>query len=157
MIGSFLSRALVLAFGYAYPAYECFKTVEKNKPNIEQLLFWCHYWIIVAMVTVCERIGDTLISWLPFYGEAKVVFFIYLWYPKTQGTTFVYNTFFRPYVAKHETEIDRSIMELRVRAMDTAIIYWQKVMVFGQAWFVEILQYISTQSRANQVPNDKEK
>ena len=31
-------------FGYAYPAYEFFKTVEKNKPETEQLLFWCQYW-----------------------------------------------------------------------------------------------------------------
>lgn len=33
-----------LAFGYAYPAYECYKTVELNKPEIEQLIFWCQYW-----------------------------------------------------------------------------------------------------------------
>ena len=33
-----------MVFGYAYPAYECFKAVEKNKPEIEQLLFWCQYW-----------------------------------------------------------------------------------------------------------------
>lgn len=33
-----------MVFGYAYPAYECYKTVEKNKPEIEQLLFWCQYW-----------------------------------------------------------------------------------------------------------------
>jgi receptor expression-enhancing protein 1/2/3/4 len=33
-----------LAFGYAYPAYECYKTVELNKPEIEQLMFWCQYW-----------------------------------------------------------------------------------------------------------------
>ena len=28
---------LQVVFGYAYPAYECFKTVEKNKPEMEQL------------------------------------------------------------------------------------------------------------------------
>jgi receptor expression-enhancing protein 1/2/3/4 len=33
-----------LVFGYAYPAYECYKTVELNKPEIEQLIFWCQYW-----------------------------------------------------------------------------------------------------------------
>ncbi|KAJ0479001.1 hypothetical protein HanHA300_Chr00c0882g0819841 [Helianthus annuus] len=63
MIGSFLTRGLVMLFGYAYPAYECFKSVEKNKPDIEQLRFWCQYWILVAVLTVCERIGDTFISW----------------------------------------------------------------------------------------------
>ncbi|KAK2428662.1 putative HVA22 protein g [Trifolium repens] len=31
-------------FGYAYPTYECHKGVEKNKPEIEQLRFWCQNW-----------------------------------------------------------------------------------------------------------------
>ncbi|KAJ4827052.1 hypothetical protein Tsubulata_042040 [Turnera subulata] len=84
MIGSFLTRGLVMVFGYAYPAYECYKTVEKNKPEIEQLRFWCQYWILVAVLTVCERVGDAFISWVPMYSEAKLAFFIYLWYPKTK-------------------------------------------------------------------------
>jgi hypothetical protein len=29
---------------YAYPAYECYKTVELNKPEIEHLIFLCQYW-----------------------------------------------------------------------------------------------------------------
>lgn len=84
-----------MAFGYVYPAYECFKTVERRPLEIFQLLFWCHYWfvmpflmlsaclsicfklttvskhlifclfcrIIVALLTVFERVGDPLISW----------------------------------------------------------------------------------------------
>ncbi|KAG2390541.1 HVA22-like protein [Vigna angularis] len=51
MIGSFLTWALAMVFGYAYPAYECYKAVEKNKPEIEQLRFWCQYWILVAVLT----------------------------------------------------------------------------------------------------------
>ncbi|KAI4969998.1 hypothetical protein ZWY2020_000912 [Hordeum vulgare] len=84
--GGFVSRILLLVFGYAYPAYECYKTVELNKPEIEQLIFWCQYW-------------------LPFYSEAKLMFFIYLWYPRT----------------KHENKIDRNLLELRARASDVVV------------------------------------
>ncbi|KAJ1421633.1 TB2/DP1/HVA22-related protein [Sesbania bispinosa] len=146
MIGSFLTRALVMVFGYAYPAYECYKAVEKNKPEVEQLRFWCQYWILVALLTVCERIGDTFISWVPMYSEAKLAFFIYLWYPKTRGTTYVYDSFFRPYVAKHETEIDRNLLELRTRAGDVAVLYWQKAASYGQTRIFDILQYVAGQS-----------
>ncbi|XP_057794806.1 putative HVA22-like protein g [Salvia miltiorrhiza] len=146
MIGSFLTRALVLIFGYVYPAYECFKTVEMNKPDISQLRFWCQYWILVAGLTVCERIGDMFIGWVPMYGEAKLAFFIYLWFPKTKGTAYVYDSFFRPYVAKHETEIDRNLLELRLRAGDMAVSYWQKVANYGQTRIFDILQYIASQS-----------
>ncbi|XP_011028996.1 PREDICTED: putative HVA22-like protein g [Populus euphratica] len=146
MIGSFLTRGLVMVFGYAYPAYECYKTVELNKPEIEQLRFWCQYWILVAVLTVCERIGDTFISWVPMYSEAKLAFYIYLWYPKTKGTSYVYDSFFKPYVAKHENEIDRSLLELRTRAGDMIFVYWQRAASYGQTRVFEILQYIAAQS-----------
>lgn len=135
-----------MVFGYAYPAYECYKTVEKNKPEIEQLRFWCQYWILVALLTVCERIGDAFISWVPMYSEAKLAFYIYLWYPKTKGTTYVYDSFFRPYVAKHEPEIDRNLLELRTRAGDIAVLYWQRAASYGQTRVFEILQYVASQS-----------
>lgn len=135
-----------MVFGYAYPAYECFKSVEKNKPDIEQLRFWCQYWILVAVLTVCERIGDTFISWVPMYSEAKLAFYIYLWFPKTKGTTYVYDSFFRPYIAKHETDIDRNLLELRTRAGDIAVLYWQRAASYGQTRIFDILQYIASQS-----------
>ncbi|KAL4280658.1 hypothetical protein GQ457_03G038210 [Hibiscus cannabinus] len=146
MIGSFLSRGLVMVLGYAYPAYECYKTVEMNKPDVEQLRFWCQYWILVAVLTVSERIGDAFVSWVPMYSEAKLAFFIYLWYPKTRGTFYVYDSFFRPYVAKHENEIDHNLSELRTRAGDMAVLYWQRAASYGQTRFFEILQYVASQS-----------
>ncbi|XP_047327403.1 putative HVA22-like protein g [Impatiens glandulifera] len=155
MIGSFLSRGLAMVFGYAYPAYECFKTVEKNKPDIEDLRFWCQYWILVAVLTVFERVGDTFISWVPMYSEAKLAFFIYLWFPKTKGTTYVYDSFFRPYLAKHETEIDRNLLELRSRAGDYAILYWQRAASYGQTRVFDILQYISAQSTPRPRPTQE--
>ncbi|XVE93773.1 hypothetical protein REPUB_Repub01dG0223600 [Reevesia pubescens] len=144
-MGSFLSRTLLMAFGYAYPAYDCFKSVENNKPEIEQLRFWCQYWILVAILTVYERIGDAFVSWLPLYNEAKLAFVVYLWYPKWKGTTFIYNSFVRPYVVKHETEIDRNLFELQVKAGEVGILYWHKAVSFGQARVFEMLQYFSSQ------------
>ncbi|KAE9600143.1 hypothetical protein Lal_00045633 [Lupinus albus] len=152
MIGSFITRALVMVLGYAYPAYECYKVVEKNKPEIEQLRFWCQYWILVAVLAVCERIGDAFISWVPMYSEAKLLFFIFLWCPKTKGTTYVYDSFFRPYVAKHEPDIDRSLLELRTRAGDYAVLYWQRAASYGQTRIYDILQFVAAQSTPSPRP-----
>ncbi|QCE16682.1 TB2/DP1/HVA22-related protein [Vigna unguiculata] len=146
---------MLMVFGYAFPAYECYKAVEKNRPEIEQLRFWCQYWILVAVLTICERIGDTFISWVPMYSEAKLAFFIYLWYPKTKGTTYVYDSFFRPYVAKHEPEIDRSLSELRTRAGDIAVLYWQKAASYGQTRVFDILQYVAAQSTTSTRPTQQ--
>ncbi|CAA0838954.1 HVA22-like protein i [Striga hermonthica] len=157
MIGSFITRGLVLAFGYLYPAYECYKSVELNKPDIEQLRFWCQYWILVAGLTVCERFGDVFIGWIPMYGEAKLAFFVYLWFPKTKGTTYVYDSFVRPYVAKHETDIDRSLLELRARAGDLTLLYWQKAASYAQNRIFYVLQYIASQSTPTPKQPDQDK
>ncbi|KAK8928736.1 HVA22-like protein h [Platanthera zijinensis] len=45
---------------------------------------------------------------------------------KAEGTTYIYETFFRPYVASHETEIDRNLLELKVSAGDMIFLYCQK-------------------------------
>ncbi len=37
-------KSCSMALGYAYPAYECFKIVERNRPDLEELRFWCQYW-----------------------------------------------------------------------------------------------------------------
>ncbi|XP_040363003.1 HVA22-like protein i [Rosa chinensis] len=70
-VGLSVSGVLLLAFlwilkavleddpCYAYPACKCYRNVEKNKPENEQLRFWCQYWILVAVLTVCEQVGDT--------------------------------------------------------------------------------------------------
>eukprot|EP00250_Pteridium_aquilinum_P003747 c14046_g1_i1 orf=153-848(+) len=102
--------------------------------------------MIIAVLTMLERLGDTFISWLPMYNEAKLAFIIYLWYPKTKGTTYVYSTFLRPFVANHERDIDRHLNELRTRAGDLAFQYWQRGSVYAQSRFMEVLQYVASQS-----------
>lgn len=135
-----------MVLGYAYPAFECFKTVEKNKVQIEELRFWCQYWIIVALMTVVERIGDIFVSWVPMYAEMKLAVFLYLWYPKTKGTGYVYETLLRPFVTKHETDIDRSLQELRTRAWDLAIYYYHNCTELGQTKFFQVIDYLASQS-----------
>lgn len=160
MLGDLITRSLVLILGYAYPAFECFKTIEKNRVENQELRFWCQYWIIVALLTVFERIGDVFISWLPMYGEMKLALFIYLWYPKTKGTGFIYESLLRPFVVNHETDIERTMKELRVKAWDLAIYYWQNSTELGQTKFFEIIQYLASRpsnisNRSSEVPQNQ--
>lgn len=149
-MGSFITRAVIMLLGYVYPAYECFKVVERNRPEVENLKFWCQYWIIIAVLTVFERVADVFVSWVPMYCEAKLFFIIYLWYPKTLGTTYVYSTFLQPFVARHEADIDRQLNELMTRAGDLAFLWWQRGSVYVQARFYEILAYVAAQSNRTQ-------
>ncbi|CAI9097632.1 OLC1v1034102C1 [Oldenlandia corymbosa var. corymbosa] len=144
MLGEFITRVLVLVLGYAYPAFECFKTVEKNRVEIEELRYWCQYWILVAVVTVTERICDILVSWVPMYWEMKLALFIYLWYPKAKGSGYVYDTLLKPYMIKHESDIDRNLVEFRARAWDLLVYYWENCTQLGQSTFFQLLDFLFT-------------
>nr|QDL88574.1 HVA22-like isoform X8 [Cymbidium sinense] len=158
MLGEFVTRVLVLVLGYAYPGFECFKLMEKSRIDVEQLLFWCQYWVIVAIITIFERFFDIFISWLPLYGETKLAFFIYLWHPKTKGTRWVYEAFLRPLVTQHEPDIEQKLQSYRARAADLLLFYIKNFTEQGQSLFLEMLHYItagSSKSNSNSNSNSK--
>uniref|UniRef100_A0ACD5XZ16 Uncharacterized protein n=3 Tax=Avena sativa TaxID=4498 RepID=A0ACD5XZ16_AVESA len=138
MLGGLLSRILLLLFGYAMPAFECFKTVEARPNDANMLRFWCQYWIIVAMVIAFE----SLISWMPMYGEMKLAFFVYLWYPKTKGSDVVYDTFLRPIVMQYEPNIEHRLLQLRARSGQLLNFYVKNFADKGTAFFMDVLRYV---------------
>ncbi|XP_047318892.1 HVA22-like protein i [Impatiens glandulifera] len=145
MLGEAITRGLLMVLGYAYPALECFKAMEKKKSDIEELRFWCQYWVIVAVLTILERFGDAFISWLPMYGELKLALVIYLWYPKTKGSGYIYENILQPYVSRHELDFDHNLRVLRAKVWDLAIYYWHNSTELGQAATSQILQRLTSQ------------
>ncbi|XP_047313173.1 putative HVA22-like protein g [Impatiens glandulifera] len=155
MLGEAITRGLLMVLGYAYPALECFKAMEKRKPNIEELRFWCQYWVIVAVLTILERFGDIFVSWLPMYGELKLALFIYLWYPKTKGSDYIYGNIVQPYVSRHELDFDRNLRVLRVKVWDLAIYYWRNCTELGEAATSQILQRLTNSQPEKQAKSKK--
>ncbi|KAL6642295.1 hypothetical protein ACP70R_020476 [Stipagrostis hirtigluma subsp. patula] len=138
MLGELLSKILLLLFGYAMPAFECFKTVETRPNDAHMLRFWCQYWIIVAMVIAFE----SLISWMPMYSEIKLAFFVYLWYPKTKGSDVVYDTFVRPIVMQYEPNIEQRLLHLRAKSGQLLSFYIKNFADKGTAFFMDVLRYV---------------
>ncbi|KAL1196948.1 HVA22-like protein j [Cardamine amara subsp. amara] len=141
MLGDFITRITILLVGYAYPAYRCYKSVENKKPEIQELRYWCKYWILLGLLTVFERIGDIFISWLPLYGETKIVLLIYLCYPKSQAISYVYETLLRPYMSKHELDIDQGISVLKIRGHLVIV----QLLQCGYHWSLQIFRQLQQQ------------
>ncbi|CAA6667616.1 unnamed protein product [Spirodela intermedia] len=142
MLGEFVTWSLVLLLGYVYPAFECFRAIERKEPKVEQLLFWCRYWVIMGLLTALERFGDMFVSWLPMYGEVKLAFVIYLWHPKTEGARHIYREFFFPWLAKHEPHINRKLQEARAKSGDLILFYVKNFTEKGQSLAFDALQYV---------------
>ncbi|KAF7064479.1 hypothetical protein CFC21_070778 [Triticum aestivum] len=95
-------------------------------------------WIIVAMVIAFE----SLISWMPMYGEFKLAFFVYLWYPKTKGSDVVYDTFLRPIVMQYEPNIEQRLLHLRAKSGQLLSFYVKNCADKGTAFFMDVLRYV---------------
>ncbi|XP_048566953.1 receptor expression-enhancing protein 3-like [Triticum urartu] len=104
--------------------------------------------VLVAMPTVVERFVDWTVSWLPMYGDAKLLVVIYLWHPSTRGAGHVYDRFLHPLVAWHEADIDRGLLELKARARDVTASQLKAVAAIGPVWLVEGARCVSSQMQA---------
>nr|GEV25018.1 HVA22-like protein i [Tanacetum cinerariifolium] len=62
------------------------------------------------------------------------------------GTKSICQSFVKPYLSKHEADIDRTLMELKTRAGDSATLYCSRVLVYGQTRAFEILQMVMAQA-----------
>ncbi|WOL11867.1 HVA22-like protein g [Canna indica] len=144
MLPDLITKLLLIFFGYAYPAFECFKTVEKNPIQNPQLRFWCQYWIITTMMHVIERFGY-FSSWVPMYGEAKLAFLVYLWFPKTKGSDIVYETFVRPLVMQYEPDMEERFRNLRAKSGEILQFYLKNFTEKGQTLFLDALHHVVSQ------------
>ncbi len=63
---------------------------------------------------------------LPFYYEAKVLFVLYLWHPKTQGALYLYGAFVKPFLLSHEGHIDEYVSEAKTWLQDFLAAHFQR-------------------------------
>jgi len=74
--------------GFVIPTYESWKAIKTDEKNDDRK--WLVYWVIYAYITTLEGISDVFLSWIPFYEVAKIILFIVLWHPTTEGAEWVY-------------------------------------------------------------------
>ncbi|CAK0784227.1 hypothetical protein CVIRNUC_007431 [Coccomyxa viridis] len=132
MLGDFSCRVILNIVGFVWPAYQNYKTISQKQTEATQE--WCMYWLMLALFTVSERmVLDMLVFWVPMYYEAKVLFVLYLWHPKTQGAAYLYSSMLQPFLARNEGAIDQCIEELKTAFFDYAASYFQKLVNFVQS------------------------
>lgn len=107
----FFLTALV---GIAYPSYMSFKAIRNN--NEEGIVHWLMYWLIFGLLTLLDKCIGFLFSLIPFYPIIKLLFIVWLFYPKTRGAHKLYKDFIKPFMDKNREAIEKSIRNFLYKA-----------------------------------------
>ena len=128
-MGASLSRPLFLAAGTLYPGYGTFKALESRR--VADVKQWLAYWIVHSAISGGEFFaGGAVRSVVPLYNFAKLLAIIWLVHPQYRGALYCYNSFVRPYLLKHQNEIDETIQKAsdavaeRTRAVSESALKW---------------------------------
>lgn len=117
MMGHSLAKLFIQIFGYLWPAYRCFKAIEHSRRSPthgnDDLRDWCIYWFSIAVFLTAERILNLFVSWLPLYNEAKLLFVIWLWHPRTKGAVALYHSSLQPMLSQYESTIDDQLSDVQ--------------------------------------------
>lgn len=102
------SNFLCNFIGFVYPAYASILAIES--PQKEDDTKWLMYWSVYALFGLLETFSDYVLFWIPLYDLTKCLILLWLMVPgKNGGTYLVYNRILRPFVLKHQDQIDKTI------------------------------------------------
>eukprot|EP01025_Chloroclados_australasicus_P006502 TRINITY_DN12092_c0_g2_i4.p1 TRINITY_DN12092_c0_g2~~TRINITY_DN12092_c0_g2_i4.p1 ORF type:complete len:263 (+),score=23.91 TRINITY_DN12092_c0_g2_i4:258-1046(+) len=145
MLGQLLCYSLESTFGYLLPAYQTYKTVEQEKEQQDEnaLKNWCIYWGIIGTWTICERILDKVLFWVPLYDELKVIFVVWLWYDRCKGAKFLYDNWLLPWLNKHQSTIDQHINDVKDKVFSLIAEQSSQLFNFAKTMFFRVLLIIN--------------
>jgi receptor expression-enhancing protein 5/6 len=93
--------------GMFYPMFMSFKALETKSGEDDKL--WLTYWVVYALYKVADDWSETLFYWVPFYYPIKLAFLIFLFAPQTKGAAKLYDYVIRPFITKHQSDIESGI------------------------------------------------
>ncbi|KAK0245669.1 TB2/DP1, HVA22 family-domain-containing protein [Armillaria nabsnona] len=110
---SLIFSALCAWFAFFLPCFATFKLLSQHPVPEAELQRTAKYWTVIGAFVGFEYLVGWLISWLPFHWEIKTVFLLFLSLPQTQGSTFVYDTYLKPFFVKNHNSIDSGIISIQ--------------------------------------------
>ncbi|XP_018010521.1 receptor expression-enhancing protein 5 isoform X2 [Hyalella azteca] len=108
LIFGHLAQLISNLVGFLYPAYCSVKALESSTKADDTK--WLTYWVVFATFSLIDTFSGFILSWLPFYWLAKVLFLVWCFSSSDfNGSTVIYNKVILPFFKKHEKKIDSAM------------------------------------------------
>lgn len=90
-----------------YPMYQSIKTIENN--SNEDTNMWLCFWTVFGIFQTVELFIGFILRWIPYYSIVRLLFFMYLMMPQTQGAKTLYLQVFKPVLMTYKDDIQQLI------------------------------------------------
>ncbi|XP_041464234.1 receptor expression-enhancing protein 5-like isoform X3 [Lytechinus variegatus] len=108
LVVGYAASFLTSFLGFLYPAYCSVKAIESTQKDDDTQ--WLTYWVVYSAFSLVEFFSDIFLSWFPFYYLAKMAFLGWCMAPiSSNGSQFLYHRFIKPFILKHQAEIEDSL------------------------------------------------
>ncbi|KAK9460466.1 TB2/DP1, HVA22 family-domain-containing protein [Lipomyces oligophaga] len=141
-----------------YPVYSSSKAIRDR--DLNALQSWMVFWIVTSVVTTAESAFGFLISWLPFYGLARFLFFASLLVNDCDNGNIIYYDYLYPSMLYMDHCFSSITTSGRNRAKELGLQYWDTsiytlkdallAFLFGSAAADPSSSNISSQSTSSQ-------
>jgi hypothetical protein len=135
---------------FLFPIFASYKALKTSDPA--QLTPWLMYWVVFSCCLLAESWVSFILTWyvaqhlfpfsrssnisssrVPFYGYIRLLFFLYLILPQTQGARVIYEEHIHPFLQENEAHIDEFIASAHERLKTAGIAYFRHAI----AWLRE--------------------
>merc|ERR1719218_230149 len=99
-----------------YPMMMSIKTIESD--DNEETNMWLCFWTVFGLFQTAELFLGFILYFIPYYSIFRILFFLYLMLPQTQGAKTLYTTVFRPTLKKYQPEIKAFIEKVTDKASE---------------------------------------
>ena len=99
---SLVGNIVVLITGMIYPALMSFSAIYlKDADENKQ---WLTYWVLFAGCNFVDYFFNTIFFAIPFFNTIKLCFLIYLFFPTSRGSSYIYENLIGPKLLNNDRE-----------------------------------------------------
>ncbi len=78
-----------------------------NEESEDKCKVWLTYWVVFGFFTAFDKLLGIILFFVPGYYLVKVIFYIWMFYPRTNGAQIIYETVLKPQLVKLKELADR--------------------------------------------------
>ncbi|KAK2602012.1 hypothetical protein QQS21_004438 [Conoideocrella luteorostrata] len=113
---------------FLFPIFASYKALKTSDPA--QLTPWLMYWVVFSICLLVESWFSFILFWIPLYGYLRLLFFLYLILPQTQGARVLYEERVHPFLEENENTIDEFIASSHDRLKAAGITYFRRAIEY---------------------------